>query len=155
NSTQIVSGIPSTQVITHATVTINLTHTFDSDLIITLTAPTGQQVVLSAFNGFNGDNYTNTTFDDAASISIDLGTPPFTGTFKPDTPLSELNGLDPNGTWKLSIQDAAALDTGTLLNWSLQLTTGTVTTSIAPGNSMDQDANGIAGETTHDAYSVP
>jgi subtilisin-like proprotein convertase family protein len=155
NSQLAVSGIPTGQVITNATVTINLTHTFDSDLVITLTAPNGQQVQLSFRNGLDGHNYTNTTFDDSASISIDLGSAPFTGTFRPDSPLAEFNGGAPNGTWTLSIDDVAALDTGTLLNWSLQLTTGTVSTSTTPGNSMDQDANGTPGEPNTDAYAAP
>jgi hypothetical protein len=37
--------------------------------------------------------------------------------------LSAVNGIAAAGTWTLQIQDAAAGDTGTLLSWSLILTT--------------------------------
>jgi hypothetical protein len=68
-------------------VTINLTHSWDSDLDISLVAPSGASIDLSSDNGSLGDNYTNTIFMDGAP-SITGGTAPFTGTYSPEQPLS-------------------------------------------------------------------
>jgi hypothetical protein len=47
------------------------------------------------------------------------------------TDLSALNGIDPNGTWTLVIDDDAAGDVGTLQYWSLELN-GAVDPSVPP-----------------------
>ena len=44
-------------------VCINLTHTYDSDLEISLVAPDGTTVPLSIGNGGSGNNYFNTCFE--------------------------------------------------------------------------------------------
>jgi len=158
------SGIPTfsfinvagpNQVITNVTVTLNLTHTSDSDLFITLTAPDGTSIVLAQREGGSGQNYQGTTFSDAAATPISQGTAPFTGTFRPETPLANFIDGNPNGTWTLSIDDQVPLNTGFLQNWSLTLSTGPVVNPFVPGNNMDQNANGTAGEAQLDAYAVP
>jgi subtilisin-like proprotein convertase family protein len=107
-------------------VRVRLNHTFDADLIIELVAPDGTTVLLSqnrdtALGG--GDNYgtgandcsgTPTVFDDSAATAIGSGLPPFAGTFRPETPLSDLNGKSILGTWKLRVTDTEAQDTGTV-----------------------------------------
>lgn len=120
-STLNTSGIAGT--VQDVNVTINLTHTYDADLIITLIAPNGAQSILASGNGGSGENFTNTVFDDSAATSISAGTAPFTGSFRPVTPLLNLLGSDPNGSWQLRIVDTAGGDSGTLLNWSLAITT--------------------------------
>jgi subtilisin-like proprotein convertase family protein len=109
---------------------IRLNHTFDSDLRISLTSPTGKRVVLSNRRGGSGDNYgtggndctgTKTIFDDLAGAPISTGTPPFAGTFAPDEPLAAMVGEPNDGVWTLRIQDLASLDVGTL--GCFQLTT--------------------------------
>jgi hypothetical protein len=60
-------------------VTVNITHTWDADLTLSLITPTNTSVTLSALHGSSGDNYTNTLFDDEAQTPITNGTPPFTG----------------------------------------------------------------------------
>jgi subtilisin-like proprotein convertase family protein len=116
--------VAETGTVQKVTVTVSqITHTWDGDLVLTLIGPTGTRVVLSNRHGSSGDNYTNTVFDDAATTPIASGTPPYTGSFKPDAALSALNGVPANGTWKLEIQDAASGDTGTLTGWSISVTT--------------------------------
>lgn len=110
--------------VTDVNVTVNVTHTWDGDITLTLVGPTGTQVTLSAKHGSSGDNYTNTVFDDSATTAIASGSPPYTGTFKPDSPLSALNGVTANGTWGLKVVDSASSDTGTITGWTLQLTAG-------------------------------
>lgn len=105
-----------------ANVRINLTHQYDSDLIMTLIAPNGRSVILANRRGFNGQNFTNTLFDDDVSTPISAGAAPFTGSFKPDQPLSTFDGYTALGTWTLVITDAAGGNTGELIAWELQLT---------------------------------
>lgn len=105
-----------------ANVRINLTHQYDSDLVMTLVSPNGRTVVLANRRGFNGQNYANTLFDDDVATPISLGVAPFTGSFQPDQPLSTLDGYSALGTWTLIITDTAGLNTGELISWSLQLT---------------------------------
>jgi subtilisin-like proprotein convertase family protein len=109
------------QTITKVTATINLTHTWNSDLDIYLKAPNNTQVELTTDNGSDGDNYTNTIFDDAATTSITLGSAPYTGTYRPEGLLSTFNGLSMMGAWTLIITDDANQDGGTLLNWGLNI----------------------------------
>jgi subtilisin-like proprotein convertase family protein len=115
----VISGVGN---VSNLTVKIgNLTHTFDGDLLITLISPSGTRVVLSNRRGSSGDNFVNTVFDDTAATPIASGTPPFTGSFKPDGVLGTLNGQNANGTWALEINDLASGDSGTLSAWSITL----------------------------------
>jgi subtilisin-like proprotein convertase family protein len=109
--------------ITDVNVSVRLNHTFDGDLVISLISPEGLTVPLSGNRGGNGDNFgvgtndcsgTSTTFDDSAATSISVGTAPFTGSFRPETPLSVLNGRNTEGTWILRVVDTASGDTGNI-----------------------------------------
>jgi subtilisin family serine protease len=102
---------------------VNITHTFDADLSLSLVAPNGQTVQLAYRLGGSGDNYTNTVFADSGNKLISAASPPFTGTFKPIQALSSLAGVPALGTWKLVVQDLATGDVGTLVNWSITITT--------------------------------
>jgi len=119
--------------ITDLNVSLTLTHTWDNDLDIYLIAPDGTtRVELTTDNGGRYDNYTDTTFDDEASIDIDSwnAQAPFTGTFRPEGDLSDFDGMDMFGTWTLEIIDDARGDTGTLDTWSLNITADTGTPTL-------------------------
>lgn len=102
---------------------INIDHTWDADLDISLISPLGTIIDLSSDNGGTGDNFTKTIFDDNAAISIVAGTPPFTGTYRPETPFSNLSGQDPNGNWTLNILDDLGADVGTFYDAMLTILT--------------------------------
>ncbi|MFT3981256.1 MAG: gliding motility-associated C-terminal domain-containing protein [Ferruginibacter sp.] len=104
-----------------ASVCINITHPYDDELEIVLTAPDGTVVPLTIQNGGSGDNYTNTCFSATATNPIKFGTAPFTGSFLPEGHLGAVNnGQNANGVWRLCIQDRrTAANNGTLNNWSL------------------------------------
>lgn len=104
-----------------AMISVNLTHPYDSDLQFSLVAPNGDMVLLSYANGWDGDNYTNTHFTDTASVYIVEGIPPFTGYFKPQEMLGNINdGRNGNGIWRIQILDMYAYaDQGNLLSWSI------------------------------------
>ncbi|MDB6024302.1 MAG: hypothetical protein JWM68_525 [Verrucomicrobiales bacterium] len=112
-----------------ATVSLYLTHTYDSDLTIELIAPNGAKVALARnAGGFGHDFGTNcsplssrTTFDDGASTDISGGTAPFVGLFRPSEPLENLAGQSGNGTWQLHVVDDVSVDSGQIECWSLAL----------------------------------
>lgn len=111
----------SSAIVRDINVRINLTHTRVSDLGITLIAPDGTEVLLASRVGGNGDNFTNTVFDDSATNSINSGTAPFTGVFRPAQPLASFNGLLLEGTWTLKIQDFVVPDSGELIEWEMNV----------------------------------
>jgi subtilisin-like proprotein convertase family protein len=115
-----VSGVGNVATVT---VTLNITHTFDADLVIVLISPAGTTITLALNRGGSGDNFTNTTFSDAAATAISAGTAPFSGSFRPEAALAALTGQNANGTWKLQVDDTASVDTGTLNSWSITLGT--------------------------------
>ncbi|MCY2968767.1 MAG: M36 family metallopeptidase [Planctomycetota bacterium] len=82
------------------------------------------EIELTTDNGGSDNNYIGTIFDDSAPTSITTGIAPFNGRFRPESPLSVLNGTNPNGVWTLRITDDVAVDSGTLTSWSLEITTG-------------------------------
>ncbi len=118
-STITVSGGPT--LITKVVVSLSISLTYDADVDIYLIAPDGTQIELSTDNGSSGDNYTRTVFDDSAATSITSGTAPFTGTYRPEQPLSGLNGKNANGTWTLHLYDDLAIYVPTLTAWSIAI----------------------------------
>jgi subtilisin-like proprotein convertase family protein len=119
--------------------TVGLDHSWVGDLEIKLTSPVSTTVTLASHPGgpFNsGNNFCNTVFDDDAPTSIQAVTPtgaPYTGSFKPASPLAALIGENPNGTWTLHVSDNVPLDSGSVRRFSLVLlpfTCSTTTTGI-------------------------
>ncbi len=78
-------------------VDVDIQHTYQGDLVVTLLAPDGTAYVLHNRTGGSADNLVR-------SYPLDLA------------------GEAANGTWKLRVQDAASGDTGTLRRWTLDLT---------------------------------
>jgi subtilisin-like proprotein convertase family protein len=115
----------------------NLTHTYSTDLDITLQSPAGTITTITTDNGLGHDNvFAGTTFDDRANPA---GQVPFTSNngvvtdtlyannqtatpLVPEEALAAFNGENPNGTWTLTISDDLAGDGGQV-DWSLDLTT--------------------------------
>lgn len=97
-------------------------HLRDQDLDIYIRHPDNTQVELTSDNGGNGDNYVNTVFDDEAATPITSGSPPFTGSYRPEGSLSAFDGKSASGTWVLTVTDDNATGTaGTLQSWSIEV----------------------------------
>ncbi len=107
--------------ITDLNVTVNISHTWISDLIIRLTSPQGTTITLFNRNCYNEDNI-NTVFDDEGSTmacdSINAG-----NHYQPVDALSAFDGEDAQGTWTLFVSDNANQDSGTLNSWNLNICT--------------------------------
>lgn len=124
-------NIPTGGTITDVNVTIDITHTWDADLDISIISPTGTIVELTSDNGSLGDNYENTVFDmDGVDGPITDGTAPFTGTYIPEGDLSDFNSEDAAGDWVLEVIDDAAGDVGVLNFWKLELCIESPTASV-------------------------
>ena len=73
----------------------------------------------------SGDNFTNTVFDDEAATALGSGSPPYTGSFRPQADqLSRFDAEPQAGTWTLKVADLAQLDTGTLHSWGHDISIG-------------------------------
>ena len=133
--TRTVSYISITQdiKISDLNVVVDVTHTYDSDLIISLKSPAGVVTTLSYRRGGSGDNFLSTIFDDEATRTISSAIAPFQGSFKPDTTLSVFDGTNAKGTWTLTVEDKATGDIGKLNKWAISLsgsTNLTATTNV-------------------------
>lgn len=101
------------------TITLDITHSWISDLDIRLISPSGTSIILSDVNIPYAINYENTTFDDDAVMSITNEDGNISGTYSPVEPLAEFIEEDPNGTWILEVHDTVLTFGGTLNSWSL------------------------------------
>lgn len=118
-------------------VTININHERVGDIDVWLISPSGTRVLLFSDIDSLGQNFTNTTIDDQASLPIHLGTAPYTGRWRPDDVLrpeelskypdaqlglSSFNQENSSGVWRLEVTDDANGKTGSLISWSLTVT---------------------------------
>lgn len=121
--TQFVSGIPGPMNASYGItqVCVNLSHPDLTEIAIELVSPSGKSVEMVANNPAGGPDYLNTCFDGTAGVSINSGTSPYTGTYRPTGYMGIFNnGSSANGTWKLLIKiwNIAGIP-GTLNSWSM------------------------------------
>jgi subtilisin-like proprotein convertase family protein len=118
-----VRGVPG--LITHLSVTLDITAVEDFNLGVTLVSPTGIRIPLIEQTGVGISNFPDVTLDDAGLDTVeDPGIFDFTGqVLEPDVKLAALIGENPNGTWHLEGRDfglAPGADS-TLKSWSLHI----------------------------------
>ena len=115
-----VINVPFGGTISDVNVTMNISHSYISDLTATLTSPAG--TVVQLFDAQCGDNSNvNTTFDDSGAALVCGTNPAITGIIIPSQSLSTFNNENPTGTWTLTVNDAADADGGAINNWSLAI----------------------------------
>ncbi|MFH1919577.1 MAG: S8 family serine peptidase [Planctomycetota bacterium] len=105
-------------------VEVDITHTYDADLDVTLIAPNGTRVTLFSSVGGSANDFSGTILDDEAETAIAGGQPPFSGRYRPQQPLSAVDGLDVAGTWTLEVADHGGRDEGTLNAWGIVVERG-------------------------------
>lgn len=103
---------------------VALNHITESDLTITLYAPSGQSAVLYSHQGMlsNSGNVI-TVFDDNAANSMgNFSYISFDPTVKPSGNLNSIfSGINTYGNWRLVISDNDPGDTGRLYAWGIQI----------------------------------
>jgi subtilisin-like proprotein convertase family protein len=114
--------IPTSAIIGDIDILVNIRHPYVSDLSLFLTSPANHRIVLATAEDSSLDNYTNCRFDDAASLAIWQGQPPFTGRFRPEDSLARFNGENMQGLWQFTAVDSFPADSGEILNFTLYIT---------------------------------
>lgn len=128
-----VSGLSG--LVTKVVVTLkNFSHQYPDDVCIFLRSPTGETCeLMRRCGGSNSVSNLTFVFDDAAGSSLPDSTALSSGTFKPTqfppnapvfpapapagpygSTLAAFNGIDPNGSWSLWIQDTTFLHNGSI-----------------------------------------
>ncbi|QWF84434.1 S8 family serine peptidase [Amycolatopsis sp. CA-230715] len=104
--------------------TVGIDHSYVNDLTATLTAPDGSKAILLQRNGGSGNNLCKVVFaDDTANAfsTVTAANAPYTGTWRPQNPLSALRANAVDGTWTLSVIDGVAGDSGSIRAVSLHV----------------------------------
>lgn len=122
---------PTVQILS---VCVDMETDWAEDINLSLRAPDGREMTLSAGNGGEGDNFSGTCFTPTATVPIRTGDAPFTGDFQPDGDWAELAGTAINGNWSLVVSDAAGpAEVGRLLQWSISfLSTNEISYTWSP-----------------------
>ena len=156
------SGVAGKITSTSLTLT-GLTTTFPEDLQIVIQAPSGKTIVVSAFCGGGSDisNVNLTFIDGAEPLPSAWGGQPaqiVSGTYAPtvcsaeemleyplpapapqlpyETTFASINGEDPNGQWQLWVYDSYSGDIGSLMSWTLAVTTEVPAPAVAPAPTL-------------------
>jgi subtilisin-like proprotein convertase family protein len=107
--------------ISNISVSLNITHTYISDLTVVLISPSGSQYQLFS-NAYNTRDDAIATFaSNGAVLTCAATTPTITGTFAPITPINTLFGTNSEGTWTLRVTDGFDQDSGFINSWSLTI----------------------------------
>jgi subtilisin family serine protease/subtilisin-like proprotein convertase family protein len=120
-------------------VTVNISYPDAGMLALALISPGGTRVPLTQVVGFLGPNFTDTVFDDEAVQSISDGSPPYTGSYRPVSPLAALDDTSALGTWRLEVRSSWFL-TGTLNAWSLAIVANPPQLSVGDVTIVEGDA---------------
>jgi subtilisin-like proprotein convertase family protein len=160
-STIVVSGFETSLADVNVTLH-NLSHARSQDIDVLLIGPEGQTaVLLSDIGADNAANNVTLTLDDQAADQMSSSNAPVSGTFLPtnfessDTwqptvpsptqptgsKLGVFNSTDPNGSWRLFVQDDAIFNSsgGTLAGgWSLVITSANGVPNAAPDSFQAQ-----------------
>lgn len=132
-------SVPDFGEISDINLTLNVSHTYISDLQIVLQAPDGSQI--SVWNReCAGQNNFNITFDDSGS-PITCSNQNTTGIFMPSAPLSTFNGYNTAGSWAVGARDVATPDGGTLNNAVIEICTTTEFLSVTPTNDVSLESS--------------
>ncbi len=133
-----------------------ISHTYNSDLEITLTSPSGttRNLILDRFG--NGDNLGDPSncptdallLQDGGTALNNTNTSNVTGTYAPEQTLAGFTG-NPNGTWILSICDDANVDVGNLRYVNLDFCTVPSVAAAGPDQGI------CAGQTATLAANAP
>ena len=129
----VAAGAPAGDTVKSVSVSgVSLSYPNDANLSLVLEAPNGATVTLAAPGSLTGSNLINTGFSDSAATPLSVGTAPYTGTFKPSSPLSALAGAPVNGVWILTVVDSATgARVGSLTGWSLNIVPATAAPALA------------------------
>lgn len=152
------------------TVTLNITHTWVGDLVVTLTSPCGTTTIFdrpgvpASTNGNSNNLSGSYTFTTAAVNGLSETGAVSAGSYKPTNTAGSthnFSGLtfpcaNTAGTWTLTIKDLASGDNGTLSSWSVAISNALPYTAVFSGPaSIGATAYSGASNTTATALVTP
>ncbi|PKP02849.1 MAG: hypothetical protein CVU14_02785 [Bacteroidetes bacterium HGW-Bacteroidetes-9] len=140
-------------------VKIDISHTRTGELRLILKSPDNTAVMLSDRNGGDGDDYSNTLFDDEAELSITEASAPFAGRYRPQYPLEAFVGKPLTGTWQIRVNDGGSGNSGTLNSWCMQMLYNDPSIDVAKVDdknrlSLDQNYPNPASSSTSISFSL-
>jgi len=102
-------------------VCITIDHDWLSDLDVSIVAPDGTVRLLVSGQGGSSDHFTNTCFRANTTEVVSQGSPPYSGTYRPQSDLGIINnGQVGSGTWKLRVLDTKPFaDAGSVISWNI------------------------------------
>ena len=100
-------------------VKVEIAHTYDQDLTLSIIHPDGREIILVQNQGGSGNDFNNTIFDAEELDPIQSGSPPFGDTYRPQGDLASLYNSSAQGIWRLKVVDSATQDTGIIENVEL------------------------------------
>ena len=107
-------------IVSDVNVTLNVDHSYLSDLLITLRSPQGTEVVLVA-NSCGSASDIDAVFDDDAAAYSCGNNPAISGLVAPVGSLASFNGESSLGEWLLTIEDQFNVDGGSLNVFDIEL----------------------------------
>lgn len=153
-----ISGIPGNVIDVNVRLNISTRDAQDADVYLIKGINSCE---LTTDNGGTGDGYVGTVFDDEAQIPVIQGSVPFRGSFRPEAPLSQFDGISMEGLWILQYTD----DTNTGYNssldsWTIEITyetvNGIIQTSTVPSEfSLSQNYPNPFNPVTKITYGLP
>ena len=120
-------SVPDAGSVSDLQIALNISHTYQSDLIVDLTSPGGTTIRLidrvnRTINCGSANANIVATLSDASGASIEnYGAAG--ASYSPMQALSAFDGETITGDWVLTVRDASTFDVGVLNSWSLQLPT--------------------------------
>jgi len=146
---EIIAG--ASEIISTLDVSIEITHSWVGDLLVTLQSPSGNEIVLLDRPGIPavgfpgpfgcGGRDVDGIFSDSASTHAEdvcsySAQPVIVGQVLPSEPLSMMTGELASGTWVLTVSDHSQYDIGTLISVCLITSTTSSCTSDLNGDGL-------------------
>ena len=119
NAANSVINIAQNYTIADVNISVDISHTYIQDLVITLIAPNNDEYILLN-RACTSENDLSVVFDDDGT-TITCGVQPITGTILPENSLVGLINENAQGNWTLRVQDYYNQDTGSINNWSIEV----------------------------------
>jgi subtilisin-like proprotein convertase family protein len=113
--------VPISGIVTDVNVTLNVSHSWSTDLRIALRRPDGTEAIPWDRKCFLGNDWNFTFSDGAAGFDCIDNFGINSGTFAPSLPLSTLNNADASGVWTLTAADFNTGNTGQINSWSVEV----------------------------------
>lgn len=143
NNRESVISFPQDLPLSSLTVSVDITHSWVSDLEIKLKAPDGTLIPLMVLNCGSGQNIIATFNDEANPFSCSTSNPAVSGTVAPMGKLSVLKGKSLKGNWTLIVNDTADQDGGTINKFSLNACVEGLMRPDADGDGVYDDGDDL------------